>query len=223
MKLWRHKATKIEGPDLSPEAQPRVGFWPFRLPERMPVALPIRGIHDHGEKTWEDWDQEMLKKYPVRFRLGYYWPKELRRIFYRRFWNHISHAHYFVVSHTIRRYHLLDLRDPKNGYDWGWRDSDRAILFAVMKILADFVEQEDGFSGHIDWEATEEHRRTKEVGLQIYRWWTLERPALLADIDKLQAGTTDDYEKGQALKDELDIVEDRNLVLVIQIRRHLWT
>lgn len=171
------------------------------------MALGIRGTEQPGQVTWEGWQEDMLRRYPVRFRLGYKWLGDIRSAFFRRFWNHVSEGHYWFRSHFIpsRRYHMLDMRNKANGYRWGWRDFDVVVLFSVMAALVDFVEAEKGFESHVSWEDDPDqapdlddpkvksyifHHRpglkeVKDDCLRIYKWWTEERPAKLVEIDRL--------------------------------------
>ena len=104
---------------------------------------------------------------------------------------HISHALYWLRTHTYNRYHMLDMRSKVNGYAWGWWDRSDLILFANMALLRDFIEKEKAFDCHVDWSSAAEalaargeenddgcgasrdaHAAAKKEMLTIYEWWT---------------------------------------------------
>jgi hypothetical protein len=244
-----------------------IGKWPFSIPEEMPLALGIRGVERPGQVTWEDWQEDMLRKYPVRFRLGYRWSRDIRSAFFRRFWNYVSEGYYWFRTHFVpgHRYHMLDLRNKANGYAWGWRDFDVVVLFSVMAALVDFVEAEKGFESHVSWENEPDqvpdqtpdlndpkvksyifHHRpglkdVKDDCLRIYKWWTVERPAKLIEIDGLLeeafgrtqravvatpesvASRNEKAELVNRTQEALKAEEQANLIRLIELRAYLWT
>ena len=106
---------------------------------------------------------------------------------------HLSHAMYWLRTHTLDRYHMLDIRNRRNGYAWGWIDRREGVLFAIMAILTDFIEKEKAFDCHVEWRSAAEmaaagektddsgnanrdaHAAAKKEMLEIYRWWTHDR------------------------------------------------
>jgi hypothetical protein len=100
---------------------------------------------------------------------------------------------YWLRTHTLNRYHMLDLRNRRNGYAWGWIDRREGVLFAIMAILTDFIEKEKAFDCHVEWRSDAEmaaagekiddggktirddHAAAKKEMLEIYRWWTHDR------------------------------------------------
>ena len=125
---------------------------------------------DHQKKIWEWW--EYWRTWPFKY---------------------ISSALYWLRAHTLDRYHMLDIRDKRNGYAWGWMDRSEGILFANMAILVAFIEEEKAFDCHVDWRSTAEmtadgeegsadgaanrdaHAAAKKEMLEIYGWWTQDR------------------------------------------------
>lgn len=89
--------------------------------------------------------------------------------------SHVSRAAYWLRTHTYDRYHMLDIRNKRNGYAWGWIDRSEGILFANMAVLSEFVERERGLDGIVDWDSDESHAAAKKELLEIYRWWTHDR------------------------------------------------
>ncbi|MDQ3711500.1 MAG: lysis protein [Acidobacteriota bacterium] len=87
----------------------------------------------------------------------------------------------------------------------GWRDKDDIIFHACFQLLKDFVEQEKEIIKQIDWKHTEEIKNAKEEIDFLYNWW-LER-----------VKEEDSLEEKQYLED------NRMLIMLIEIRKHLWS
>ncbi len=87
----------------------------------------------------------------------------------------------------------------------GWRDKDDVIFHACFQLLKDFVEQEKEIIEQIDWKHTEEIKNAKEEIDFLYNWW-LER-----------VKEEDSLEEKQYLED------NRMLIRLIEIRKHLWS
>jgi len=87
----------------------------------------------------------------------------------------------------------------------GWRDKDDVIFHACFQLLKDFVEQEKEIIKQIDWKHTEEIKNAKEEIDFLYNWW-LER-----------VKEEDSLEEKQYLED------NRMLIRLIEIRKHLWS
>jgi len=59
----------------------------------------------------------------------------------------ISDFFYWLRTHTIHRYHIINLKQPKDApieyaYDWGWIDRSEAIVLANFKLFCEFIEKE---------------------------------------------------------------------------------
>lgn len=114
---------------------------------------------------------------------------------------------YWLRTHTVDRYHLVDMRCPRNGYRWGWLDRSEGMLFAAFAILVDFVDRE--YPGYVDWEHSDEMRAQRDEVMALYRWWTVERKSE-RDADD---GTTD----------VVDDKDDEMLLRLVKVRGILWT
>lgn len=121
--------------------------------------------------------------------------------YYIPYW--IRNIPYWIRTHTINRYHLIDCRDKKNGYEWGWCDRDRLILYSSFKILKDFYEKEN--LDFIDWNSDPDHKFARQEMEELYIWWTKERP------QKVISWTKQDEE------------DDKMLLRLMKIRGYLWT
>jgi hypothetical protein len=135
---------------------------PFRIPD-VPLALPMDG---YLYKTWNDWERDARAKYPVRFFLSRTLPRAFARLRERL----ISRPWYYLRTHTVHRYHLIDMRCPRNGYAWGWLDRSEAVMFAAFAVLRDFVEHE--YPGCVNWDWSDESRAARDEILALYKWWT---------------------------------------------------
>lgn len=98
----------------------------------------------------------------------------------------LGEAWYWLRCHTYNRYHILNMSNKDNGWDWGWEEPDAQILYANMAIMVQFVELECGF-GDIgpDYEyvitapadeVCDLHWQQSHAELiAIYKWWKYER------------------------------------------------
>ena len=156
----------------------------------------------------------------------------------------IGHAWYWFRSHTYTRYHLIDIRDPRHDYSWGWIDRDHAMLMACFTLLRSYVEKEYPFC-RIDWNSDDRHKQAAMEIRALYRWWTVDRQREWLAQEKaaddlyifdLPIGTsfeerrTDRTPEQQARwdswvdqEDVLEKKDDDMLMRLIQIRRFLWT
>ena len=117
---------------------------------------------------------------------------------HRRYWK-ISRMWYdlwyWIRCHTYNRYHILDMSDKTNGWDWGWQEPDSQLLYASMAIMVKHVENkyavdekslpyESDHQLFLIKEAIdkEDHQLVSEEQTQaelltIYKWWKYERAA----------------------------------------------
>ncbi len=106
---------------------------------------------------------------------------------------YISTAVYWLRTHTYNKYHLVDCRNKRNGYEWGYTDISEKVLLANMALLNYFIDKEKGLNCHVDWRSAEEHQKAGEEVDEgsahiyddhakaaqemraIYHWWNVER------------------------------------------------
>lgn len=93
---------------------------------------------------------------------------------------------YWLRTHTIDRYHIIDIRGM-DGYKWGWIDRDHAMYLACFKLLCDFVEQEDPgiglrtladygiIAGSPEEDAIQSQLVSEREIRAIYDWWKTTR------------------------------------------------
>ncbi len=157
----------------------------------------------------------------------------------------ISHAWYWLRTHTINRYHIVDCRSEH--YKWGWMDRDWLMFCACFNILVKFVEKESpqvGIAKPMDpddiWDDSEMllHQWESDVEIRaLYDWWTKHRAAEHKLADELYSrnisgdGTNawfgiDPDPKADEWKNVYEVLErkdDEMLERLMKIRKHLWT
>lgn len=161
----------------------------------------------------------------------------------------LDQAAYWFRTHTWDRYHMLDIRNRRNGYSWGWMDRSEGILFANMAMLVDFVEKERAFEV-IAWDADDGHREAGRELREIYEWWThgrrieqdeYERRSTEAYRDfrytfvPMQGGMqkmelSDETPEQRKARDDVNLEEDRlyekdteMMIRLIKVRGAMWT
>jgi hypothetical protein len=171
----------------------------------------FRGLEDCGK-----WFEErallcadMKSKFPVRYFLQETLPGEVSY-----WWSKLRNVTYWIRTHTYNRYHVLNLKDPRNGYRWGWHDRDGLMLIACFKLLSGFVEKEMSQNCYYS-EATEHcpewDRRAEQAEiLALYKWWNEDRPKKMMDPNYVWNHVDD--EEDQAM-----------LKRLIEIREALWS
>jgi hypothetical protein len=129
---------------------------------------------------------------------------------------------------------MIDIRNPYNGYKWGWIDRSEAILFANFAILCDFIEKEHPFE-IIDFEHDDYWRNLKKELVDLYHWWKIGRKAEQDQCDSLYTEIEQDNrilnKRVQELRhqwlfeeeERIEAVDDINLIRLIKIRGCMWT
>ena len=87
----------------------------------------------------------------------------------------LCHAWYWLRTHTYNRYHMIDIRFPRNGYNWGWLDRCEGLMFAMFAMLVDFVEKEKAFKSFVDWKGAQCHKDASTEMKNLYHWWKVQR------------------------------------------------
>jgi len=208
-------------------------------------SLPIRGFNSNNEYTWEDYNEYIEKNYPIRnwlFNIVPMW-------FSVNISKNVSEFFYRIRSNIDKKYHLLDLRQPgKEGYKYGWVDSDTQMLYANFNILVNFVEKElkepldemIKFHKEIS-EKEQESDQWYKAYLEIkelYNYWKIDRAIKeKEEQDSLSAW----YEKFKDYKNrnnvECDKLSDEHrklevefeeketemLLRLIKVRKFMWT
>ncbi len=183
----------------------------FKLPVEMPHALPMEGWgNTEGEYTWEDWHKEMKTKYPIRHYLSQELPIKVI-VLIRRL---ITEPYYWLRTHTVHRYHMLNLKSPNNGYAWGYCDPVNRLMYAMFAVLVDFVEKEDPL-GTIDWDDDKDSAHARDEFMELYNWWKSGRKT---EHDALYA-TEFTWQEMEAL----DARDDEQMARLVKIRGYLWT
>jgi len=205
----------------------------------MPEAL--------GWGEWSKWDKKTKKEHPISWFFLDTIPD-----FMHDCWRPIKDTYYNLKCKYIIKYHhvKIDVDRFFVGNEWNvkkplrnyhWLDSDTKMLFANFQILVDFVEKEEDM---VDWQATPHHQTAYEEFMELYNWWTKERPNRPdecpdatdygIDRDELFGPNVDRKNPGyiQWSKDideyhqneEAYTNEDTEMLIrLITIRQYLWT
>lgn len=189
-------------------------------------ALPssIWGHNNEGDYTWEDYEIEMRKKYPIKYFIYYTFSSLFRRSIIKP----LSDIKYYIVSHTIRKYHLLDIRNKENDYRYGWIDADQQLLYATMAIMESFIIEQDT-PRRLIWLKEEliKDPECKEFNwhdsikfcediLSIQNWWRIERPK---NTELSFSGP----EYGLEFDEKCRKDDDDMMKKLIDIRGRMWT
>lgn len=192
--------------------------------------------------TWEDWENEVKIRFPVRYFLTETIPSKWRSLTgptKRRITDFI----YFIKCHTMKEYcfHKIDLRQPKGSsyeYRWGYLDACEQIMLANFTILCKFVE--NGSPTNLLASYTIEEIQAQGLMVQheayletmaVYNYWKVERKQLLDESDRLFDEYKDEedqsvYRAKQQLwwnaREAFDLKEDEMLIRLMKIRRALW-
>lgn len=126
-----------------------------------------------------------------------------------------------------------------------WYDKDTILLHAAFQLLVDFIEQEKP-DKIIDWDHDELHRKAWGEIVELYKWWTEERPNRKNPLDEVDHPPDEEYQttaegylifpsreqypdyyaafdKFTALENEWFEEDQKNLHRLIEIRPFLWT
>lgn len=191
----------------------------LRLPE-VPYALPMKDFNPKNEYSWDDYDNDIRKDYPIRNTIV----ELISRtdIFICGIKNKIKQ---FIEEHTTN-YHIINLKQPENPlyhcYNGGYINACDAIIYANFKILENYIKELKDFYKeqdinslliklNCDYEGFPWYKDQIDI-IRIYRWWTHRR----IELSKL-------WEKDPAKYD--DIIEKevtQNLIKLMNIRRSLW-
>lgn len=202
--------------------------------------------------TWEDWDVEVKRLHPIK-----YWIAETAGDFIRYkiwlpVWRPIENARYWLVSHLVpsRRYHFLDLRQPRKSgdipnldcYRWGWTDVPEKMLYAMFNLLGEYLNKEEP-SDVSKWYSMEEinadpclksQHESLEEAKAIYHWWTVGRKLELDENSKLltlwsnakknrSPDTKEFWDKLQESDKAKEEKVDEMAIRLLKIRKCLWT
>jgi hypothetical protein len=204
-------------------------------------CLSLRDFSHDDRPTWEDYYDIIKEKYPVK----YFILETIPRFFRKNIFNKLNRIHYYIVSHTIRRYHILDLRQPKHksmidNYSYGYCDAPEKMLYAIFNILNDFADHElknyycppeDEVAAD---ESLNEQRKTFFEIVTIHHWWNFERK-IEADRcksmnDRWFYALKNKDPKAKEYFKEMEDTErafeektDKMIARLFKIRRNLWT
>lgn len=151
------------------------------LPSRA-LSLNVKG------PTWEDWNDIVKNRYPIKYFILESIPSFYREIFVKKYRNFI----YWLTSHLFpsKRHHYLDLRQPENhrgidSYKYGWSPVSERMLYAMFNLLEEYLSSDDLIKIQ-DLYSEEEINNNPELknknaafkeAKALYYWWHIERKA----------------------------------------------
>ena len=139
-------------------------------------------------------------------------------------------AIYWTRTHTVDRYHLIDI-SRQGDYKWGWVDRCDAMYLACFKLLVEYVEEEGPFE-IIDWDSDDAHKHAASEIKALYKWWKTERAAAKATLEAIPVEEKTDGTFGfegpnwtayLKMSDDLEKRDDEMLDRLMKIRKFLWT
>lgn len=208
-------------------------------------ALPSRDFgHAPEDYTWEDWEEEVKEKYPVRFFISETLGGKVD------LWRaQAENAVYWLKCHTLpeyRGYSRIDIRRPGPGipYYYGWIDRSEALLYAAFVCLRDFVEKEEPRDPAASWPLEEiaadvqlqYQKDSHDEIMALYHWWMKGRLEEEAEEDRLYSqlaavrGRQGDDPEFRTAADAWNAYrkfradrEDEMLIRLCKVRGRLWT
>jgi len=199
--------------------------------------------------TWDDWEEIVRKKHPIKYFLDKSVPYALLPIQGR-----IERAWYWIQCHTLPsyRFHIIDLRgvDPTSEYTHGYMDPGEVMRIAAWATLRSYVEKELVHERYEDEENytpdelgeewyKEQKRVRYEEPMALYKYWMEERAAekkeearlfALTRINQKNALEALNKEAYQAASDvwlkyhrACEAREQEMFLRLCAIREYLWT
>ncbi len=234
----------------------------FKLPSPVDLgmskhnALPSRDFTPSCKgPTWEDYYAEVKKLHPIKYFLVETLPDFWRYKIWYKCTRPFTDAYYWIVSHFIpsRKYHMLDLRQPKmrNGienqdaYRYGWHDVPEKMVYAMMNLLDSYLIDECPEKYHDPSVSYSLEEIEADEGLKhqyhnltearaISHWWNNERnketTKRIELLQKWSAAHRACSPEADKLSEELwahekfcDDKLEEMLIRLIKIRPSLWT
>lgn len=208
--------------------------------DALPSAMLPHSYPD-GAYTWEDYDVEARRNFPIRYFLNRTVPEFFRPV--RRLKRVLTDAVYWLKCHTLasHRFHMIDIRQPKGSYltyRYGWIDSDYKMLYGMFAILCEYIEKEEPLDLRLQYTDAEiksqglEHQtETHDEAKALYRWWKVEREDNFNVVENMLKASEDEsreenrarYKQYIQVRDEFDAKDTDMLIRLIKIRNSLWT
>lgn len=197
---------------------------------------------DDHSPTWEDYNDLIQQKYPVRYflldRLPFW-------ISCRWKW-YVKNSWYWLKCQLLpsHKFHLLDLRQPKKNdplaYRYGWLETDHQMEYALFNILNNFVKhQMDHWYCPSEEEVKSEPHNTNQRNAwletkAIHQWWNIDRLQEEKTYDEALTRWSEAKKNGDPSKklfwDELHDIQQANadkleemMIRLIKVRKSLWT
>jgi hypothetical protein len=205
-----------------------------------------------GWGEWAKWERETQAKYPI----SWIFLDTIPDFFYdlgfpfRRWYPHfrskyIRKDHHIVLD--VERFCELEYYEPdKPIYAYHRRDTDTTMLWAMQTMIIDYVEKEMHI---IDWASSPESQKIHDEIMEIYNYWTINRPLAVAEStnqnlkshDRVsledfmdtkertmeEQQKIDDWDQANTAHEEnmrnLDRTDTEMMIRTITMRQHLWS
>lgn len=154
-----------------------------------------------------------------------------------RTWNRFAHEPwYWLKCRLWHQYNVVRIKTlPPT-----WMDRDEVLLHAAFQIFCDFVEREkptefektwqeyyDLYFGDGDFPGAAEHAKQRADDAQVlkdlYRWWTVDRPARKDPFDLPEGYSKEELNAAGEAEEAMHKEDEEMLVKLCRFRRHLWT
>lgn len=145
------------------------------------------------------------------FPANYYFNHKIRPYIYLAK-RKLSDAKWYILHHTTYRYHIVNLSQPDyrndtiDHYKYGYRDTDRRLVFAMFNLVMDYIENtldndlsDVALEGFPTDESLIEHNKFLAKLREINKYWKNDRLKHWREIDKLR-DTRGTYRKTDKIK-----------------------
>lgn len=152
----------------------------------------------------------------------------------------VNDVYYNIKNRFFMKFYLIDTGLKRTQ----WHDTDTKILYAIMKLVVDYVEGEEPFK-HINWDSDEGHvtaakdikevyfwwknyeNRQKEINIALDNWYVSSFPDKEDVLERLNFVKTDEskqlFDHHSELELQLLKEEEEMMIKIIKVRGYMWT
>jgi len=214
-------------------------------PKEMGVSdtdyLPLRSFSPETKNLcWEDFDDLLKVKYPIRFFLFKTLPEKIKYKIWNRYFVKLYN---YIFFNFIKKHHLLDLRQIENdnyidNYKYGYLPIPDKILYANFNILKQYIDSKPinlrhEFSEYdINLDPVLKHQQyVFDESHEIYFWWENTRKLYIKKLNDLFICYTKEHDKHkkqkllkniESVEKNIDDITDDILIRLIKIRKYLF-
>lgn len=157
--------------------------------------LPIKGFSkSSSDYTWDDYYEDIAKLYPIRNFLF----NTIPDLFDKYIVYHCREVLYYLQCHLLpnKKYHLLDLRQPKNAdlidsYRYGYIPSSIRMTYAIFNLLEEYVNKQVKLYSYVSNSMVydldeDEHQKLNNEAKNLLYWWKVTRKEKYKSIISLE-------------------------------------